>query len=100
MLVYIFGYTTAGEASIETDLRHFVTGRLFECDCTMKTFIAIVLWFLLLVLCWPLALVLLIVFPLVWLILLPFRIVGLTIGVVFKLIEAILLFPFRLLGKN
>jgi hypothetical protein len=63
----------------------------------MKTFIGLVLWCLLLVVCWPLALVLLFVFPILWLILLPFRIVGLTIGLLFKLISAILLFPFRML---
>jgi hypothetical protein len=62
----------------------------------MRTFIALVLWFMLLVLCWPLALLILFLFPLVWLILLPFRIVGFTLEAVFKLIGAILLFPFRL----
>jgi hypothetical protein len=66
----------------------------------MKTFIAIILWFILLVICWPIALVMLFLFPIIWLILLPFRIVGLTIELVFKLITAILLFPFRLLRAN
>ena len=63
----------------------------------MKTFVALVLWFILLVLCWPLALIMLVLFPLVWLILLPFKIVGLTLGVVFNLIGTILTLPFRLL---
>lgn len=63
----------------------------------MKTFIAVILWCLLFVFCWPLALLMIILFPLVWLILLPFRIVGFTIEVVFKLIGAILLFPFRVM---
>jgi hypothetical protein len=62
----------------------------------MRTFIALILWFMLLVLCWPLALLMLFLFPLVWLILLPFRIIGFTLEAVFKLIGAILLFPFRL----
>jgi hypothetical protein len=62
----------------------------------MKTFIGLVLWFLLLVVCWPLALLMLFLFPFVWLILLPFRIVGLTIGAIFKVITAILLLPFRI----
>ena len=62
----------------------------------MKTIIAIILWCLLLVACWPLALVLIILLPLLWLVLLPFQIVGLTIGLVFKVISAILLFPFRI----
>lgn len=63
----------------------------------MRIFIAIVLWCLLLVVCWPLAIVLIFLFPLIWLILLPFRIVGLTIEVLFKFIGAVLMFPFRLL---
>jgi hypothetical protein len=61
----------------------------------MKTLLAVLLWFILLALCWPLALVALFLFPFIWLILLPFRIVGLTVGLVFKMIGAILLFPFR-----
>jgi len=61
----------------------------------MKTFIALVLWFILLAMCWPLALLLLFLFPLLWLILLPFRILGFTLGLVFKFIGAVLLFPFR-----
>jgi hypothetical protein len=64
----------------------------------MKTLIAIFLWFILLVLCWPLALVLIFLLPLIWLILLPFRIIGFSIEIVFKLIGAIVMFPFRLLG--
>jgi hypothetical protein len=43
-------------------------------------------------------LILLVLFPLVWLILLPFRIVGLTLELVFKFIGAVLMFPFRVLG--
>lgn len=62
----------------------------------MRTFIGLALWFLLLVVCWPLALLMLVLFPLVWLILLPFRIIGFTLEAVFKLIGAILLLPFRL----
>ena len=66
----------------------------------MKTFLAVVLWFLLLAVCWPLALVMLFLFPLVWLLLLPFQIVGLTIGLIFKFISAVLLFPFRMAGMK
>lgn len=62
----------------------------------MRTFLVIILWCLLFVICWPLALAALFLFPLIWLILLPFRIVGLTLGLVFKLIGAILMFPFRI----
>jgi hypothetical protein len=52
---------------------------------------------MLLALSWPLAIVLLFVFPLLWLILLPFQIVGFTLGVLFRIIGAILLLPFRVL---
>ncbi len=62
----------------------------------MRTFLAVVLWCLLLVCCWPIALLVLFLFPLVWLLLLPFRIVGFTLEVIFKLVGAILLFPFRM----
>ncbi len=62
----------------------------------MKTFIGLALWFILLVICWPLALIMIFLFPLVWLLLLPFRIVGFTLEVVFSIIKGILLFPFKL----
>ncbi|HMV08672.1 MAG TPA: hypothetical protein PK325_05495 [Cyclobacteriaceae bacterium] len=64
----------------------------------MRVFIGLILWFMLLALCWPLALIMLVLFPLVWLVLLPFRIVGLTLEVVIKFIGAVLMFPFRVLG--
>lgn len=54
------------------------------------------LWCILLVLCWPLALVVLILFPLVWLLLLPFRLVGIAVGGVLDLVGAILRLPARL----
>jgi hypothetical protein len=58
---------------------------------------AFLLWCLLVVLCWPLALLALIAYPFVWLISLPFRIVGITLHGVFSLLSAILLLPARLL---
>jgi hypothetical protein len=64
----------------------------------MKAFIAVILLFILLAICWPLALIMILLFPLIWLILLPFQIVGLTIGLLFKFISAVLLFPFKLVG--
>jgi len=59
---------------------------------------AFLLWLLLLVVCWPLALVALILYPLVWLLLLPFRLVGLVFEGVFELLRAIILLPARVLG--
>lgn len=55
------------------------------------------LWCILLVLCWPLALLALIAYPFVWLISLPFRIVGITLTGVFALLSAIFMLPARVL---
>ena len=55
------------------------------------------LWCILLVLCWPLALVALLLYPVVWLLLLPSRIVGIAVGGVLELVGAIIFLPARLL---
>jgi hypothetical protein len=60
--------------------------------------IAFLLWLLLLVVCWPLALLALVLYPIVWLLLLPFRLVGLTALGVFALLRALILLPARALG--
>ncbi|HEY2431831.1 MAG TPA: hypothetical protein VGI12_04085 [Vicinamibacterales bacterium] len=57
-----------------------------------------VLWLLLLVFCWPLALLALIVWPFVWLLSLPFRLVGITFEAVFALLRSVLMLPARALG--
>lgn len=56
------------------------------------------LWVILLVLCWPLALLALVLYPIVWVLLLPFRLVGIAVGGVFDLLRAILTLPLRLVG--
>jgi hypothetical protein len=56
------------------------------------------LWLLLLVVCWPLALLALVLYPFVWLLLLPFRVVGVAVDGVLGLLSAILRLPARLLG--
>ncbi len=56
------------------------------------------LWLLLLVVCWPLALLALVLWPIVWLLLLPFRLLGIAIEGVFELLRAIILLPARVLG--
>ena len=56
------------------------------------------LWCILLVLCWPLAVLALILYPIVWVLLLPFRLVGIAVGGVFALLSAIILFPARVLS--
>jgi len=55
------------------------------------------LWCLLLVVCWPLALIALVLYPFVWLLLLPFRLVGIAVGGVLELIRAVVLLPARVL---
>ena len=58
------------------------------------------LWLLLFVLCWPLALLALVLYPLVWLLLLPLRLVGIAVEGVFELLRSLILLPARLLrGK-
>ena len=55
------------------------------------------LFCILLVLCWPLALLALVLYPLVWLVLLPFRVVGIAVGGVLALITALFMLPVRVL---
>jgi uncharacterized membrane protein YgaE (UPF0421/DUF939 family) len=55
------------------------------------------LFCILLVLCWPVAIVALILYPLVWLVLIPFRVMGIAVGGVLALIGAIFMFPARVL---
>lgn len=62
----------------------------------MKTFIGLVLWCFLFIVCWPLALVALILFPFIWLLLLPFRILGFTITLTLSMIGAIFMLPFAI----
>ncbi len=59
--------------------------------------VTFVLWCILLILCWPLALLALLLYPLVWLLLLPFRIVGIAVDGVLEVIRAIILLPARIL---
>ena len=60
----------------------------------MMTFLV---WLVLLIICWPLALLALIAYPFVWVLLLPLRLVGITVDAVFKLLKSILLLPSRVL---
>lgn len=56
------------------------------------------LWLILLVLCWPLALLALLLYPVVWLLLLPFQLLGIAVGGVLALMKALIFLPARLLG--
>lgn len=61
--------------------------------------IAFLLWCLLLVLCWPVALLALILYPLVWILLLPFRLLGIAVGAVLDLIWTLVTLPARIIRK-
>jgi len=62
----------------------------------MVTFI---LWCILFVLCWPLALFALILYPIVWILLLPFRLLGIAVGGILDLVAAIITLPARVLRR-
>ena len=57
----------------------------------------LLLFLILLVICWPAALLALILYPFIWLVLLPFRLIGLVVGGVFELVAAIFTLPARVL---
>ncbi len=62
--------------------------------------VGFLLWMLLLVFCWPLALLALVLYPIVWLLTLPLRLVGITLSVVFAFLRALLMLPARALGAR
>jgi hypothetical protein len=62
--------------------------------------VALLLWLILLVLCWPLALPALILYPIVWLILLPFRLLGFAVDGVLRLLGGVIGLPLRVLRRS
>ena len=58
----------------------------------------ILVWLILFIVCWPLALLALVLYPFFWLLSLPFRLVGITLEAVFAFLKALLFLPARLLG--
>jgi len=62
--------------------------------------LSLLLWMILFVLCWPLALLALVLWPVVWLLLLPFRLIGISVEAVFALLKALLFLPARILGHR
>ena len=58
----------------------------------------VLLWLILFLLCWPLALIALILWPILWLVSLPFRLLGIAVEGVFELLRAVILLPARALG--
>jgi hypothetical protein len=66
----------------------------------MKLFIGFVLWCLLFVFCWPVAILALVLYPLLWLISIPLRLIGITVGAAFALLRAVLFLPARIFGAR
>jgi hypothetical protein len=66
----------------------------------VKLLILFVVWCILFVLAWPVAVLVLVLAPLVWLLSLPFRLLGLCIGALFALLKSLLFLPARLLGHR
>jgi hypothetical protein len=66
----------------------------------MTFLLSLLLWFVLLVLCWPLAFLALLLWPILWLLSIPFRIIGFTLGAVLAFVKALLFLPARLLGAR
>jgi len=60
--------------------------------------VALVLWLILFVISWPIALLALVLYPLLWLVLLPFRLLGIAVDSILQTVRAILLLPSRILG--
>ena len=58
------------------------------------------LWCILFVLCWPLAIVFVLLYPLIWLLMLPFRLLGIAVSGVLELVRAVIFLPARLLGSR
>jgi hypothetical protein len=58
------------------------------------------LWLILFVLCWPLALLALVLYPVIWLLLIPFRLLGIAVEGVLALVKAVIQLPARLLGAR
>jgi len=61
--------------------------------------LAFLLWCILFVLCWPLAIAALMLYPILWLILLPFRLIGIAVGGALSLVWGIVTLPFRLIRR-
>lgn len=64
----------------------------------MKVLLIMILWAILLALCWPLAILALVLWPVIWLLSIPFKIVAVTMEAILSLIKSILFLPARVLG--
>ena len=72
--------------------------QLIAAPFVFQNMLKFLLWCLLLVLCWPLALLALVLYPLVWVLLMPFRIIGIAVDGVLGLLRGIFMLPARVLS--
>lgn len=96
----------AANCTPEPTLKHFAHPRNRAGNRRHRNFVRMnqvnsmlkfLLWCLLFVFCWPLALLALVLYPIVWLLLLPFRLIGIAVGGALELVAAIIFLPARLL---
>ena len=73
---------------------------LCRCQIVYTSMLKLLLWCVLLVICWPLALLALLLYPLVWVLLLPFRLVGIAVGGVLGLLRGIFMLPASVLSGS
>ena len=66
----------------------------------MSFLLTLLLWFVLLVICWPLAILALLMWPILWLLSIPFRILAFTVNAVLAFVKALLFLPARVLGAR
>jgi len=78
----------------------FRTPNDFRALTYLPNVVKFLLWCVLFVLCWPLALVALVLYPLVWILLIPFRIVGIAVDGVLGLVRAVVMLPARVLSAR
>lgn len=88
----------AGTPVLGTELLFFQKRTTIQREKEISAMFAFLLWCILFVLCWPLALLALIAYPFIWLLLLPFRIVGVAVHGVLEVIFLAITLPFRLLA--
>ncbi|MDH5386390.1 MAG: hypothetical protein OEY18_16950 [Candidatus Aminicenantes bacterium] len=61
-------------------------------------FIKFILWLILLLLCWPVAILALLLYPIIWLLALPLRLIGISVNAIFRFIKALFMLPAKILG--
>jgi hypothetical protein len=77
---------------------HFFSPHLFSLPLIMTSFLTLLFWCFLLLICWPLAILVLLLWPVLWLLSIPFRIVGVLLEALLAFMRAVMFLPARILG--